>query len=125
MLDRYLRASSPPVGQRALANLTRVLRGRAERIAIDPAECTPSHSGSHIEGVVVDVTYLGSTIQFHVHTDSFGRVVSQRIDEGEQAHLRTGSRVVLSWPLEAAFVLSADNRSLDGPEDTGPEVHGG
>jgi hypothetical protein len=59
-----------------------------------------------MQGVVADITYLGSATQFHVDSDSFGRVVSHRMNEGELESLAAGSRVALSWALDAALVLS-------------------
>jgi ABC-type Fe3+/spermidine/putrescine transport system ATPase subunit len=78
---------------------------RPERVAVDSRDGPARGSGSHIQGVVADITYLGSATQFHVDSDSFGRVVSHRMNEGELESLAAGSRVALSWPLDAALVL--------------------
>jgi spermidine/putrescine transport system ATP-binding protein len=79
---------------------------RPERVRIEPASARAPDGGSCIQGSVVEVVYLGGLTQFHVDTGAAGRIVSHRMDDAVAAALEPGTRVVLSWPAEHAYVLA-------------------
>jgi spermidine/putrescine transport system ATP-binding protein len=78
---------------------------RPERIRIDPAGRPAPEDGSRLEGVVVEVVYLGSVTQFHVDT-KVGRVVSYQMNEEGSVGIESGRGVVLTWPLHGSSVLA-------------------
>jgi spermidine/putrescine transport system ATP-binding protein len=79
---------------------------RPERVRIEPRTGRPPEGGSLVEGTVVDLVYLGGLTQYHVDTPAVGRVVSHRMDDAAAAALEPGSRVLLTWPAEHAYVLA-------------------
>jgi spermidine/putrescine transport system ATP-binding protein len=77
---------------------------RPERIRIAATGTAPQNGGSHIDGTVAEVVFLGMYTQFHVDT-RVGRLVSHRLsDEFDTSH-EIGSAVTLSWEPEQATPL--------------------
>src|SRR5919198_892631 len=81
---------------------------RPERVRIEPADGRAPEGGSRVEGTIAQLVYLGGLTHFHVDTGSAGLVVSHRMDDEVASSLQLGSRVVLSWPAEHAYVLGGD-----------------
>jgi spermidine/putrescine transport system ATP-binding protein len=79
---------------------------RPERVRIEPRDGRPPEGGSLVDGTVAELVYLGGLTQFHVDTPAVGRIVSHRMDDAYAAALEPGSRVVLTWPAEHAYVLA-------------------
>jgi spermidine/putrescine transport system ATP-binding protein len=79
---------------------------RPERVRIEPRGGRPPEGGSMVEGAVADLVYLGGLTQYHVDTPVAGRIVSHRMDDAVAATLEPGTRVVLTWPAEHAYVLA-------------------
>jgi ABC-type Fe3+/spermidine/putrescine transport system ATPase subunit len=79
---------------------------RPERVRIDSRDGRAPEGGSMVEGTVAELVYLGGLTQFHVDTPVAGRIVSHRMDDAATAALEPGSRVVLTWPSEHAYVLA-------------------
>ncbi len=79
---------------------------RPERVRIEPTGGHPPEGGSIVEGAVVDTVYLGGLTQYHVDTSVAGRIASHRMDDAVAAALEHGTRVVLTWPAEHAYVLA-------------------
>jgi spermidine/putrescine transport system ATP-binding protein len=76
---------------------------RPERIQVGTAA---AHGGSHLEGTVAEIVFLGMYTQFHVDTAA-GRFVAHRLADEQLAPLQAGSPVALSWEPEQASLLSA------------------
>jgi ABC-type Fe3+/spermidine/putrescine transport system ATPase subunit len=80
---------------------------RPERVRIEPAKGRAPEGGSRVEGTITELVYLGGLTHFHVDAGAAGLVVSHRMDDEVASSLETGKRVVLTWPAEHAYVLSA------------------
>jgi spermidine/putrescine transport system ATP-binding protein len=78
---------------------------RPERVRLSPAGDRAPEGGSRVQGTVAQIVYLGSLTQFHVDTD-VGRIVVVRMNDEDVAELPSGTRVLLSWPVEHASVLA-------------------
>ena len=90
---------------------------RPERIEVvlreewdEPAESNRVHA------TVADVIYMGPFTQYLIESEVLGRVVSQRVSNDAAFHVKSGMSVVLTWPVDAAFALSA---SADIEDDEG------
>jgi spermidine/putrescine transport system ATP-binding protein len=81
---------------------------RPERVRIEPANGRAPEGGSRVEGTIAELVYLGGLTHFHVDAGSAGRVVSHRMGDEVASSLQPGSKVVLSWPAEHAYVLAGD-----------------
>jgi spermidine/putrescine transport system ATP-binding protein len=83
--------------------------GETVRIAVRPEHVQLGRTvegGSHLEGTIAEVVYLGMYTQLHVDTRA-GRIVSHRLADESAARLEPGERVTLSWAPEHASVLAA------------------
>jgi spermidine/putrescine transport system ATP-binding protein len=83
--------------------------GETLRVAVRPERiqvgATPAPGGSHLDGTVAEIVFLGMYTQFHVDTAA-GRFVAHRLAD-ESAALEPGARVELSWEAEQASLLGA------------------
>jgi spermidine/putrescine transport system ATP-binding protein len=66
------------------------------RETVRPERIKIASSGGKLDGVVVDVVYLGVYRQFHVDTTA-GRIVSVRLADEPLDAIVAGTRVSLSW----------------------------
>jgi spermidine/putrescine transport system ATP-binding protein len=77
---------------------------RPERVRIAATGTAPQNGGSHVDGTVAEVVFLGMYTQFHVDT-RVGRLVSHRLADELDTSYETGSAVTLSWEPEQATPL--------------------
>jgi ABC-type Fe3+/spermidine/putrescine transport system ATPase subunit len=88
-----------------------VRAGQAIRVAVRPervhvaVDASVPGDGSHLDGTVAQIVYLGMYTQFHVDTTA-GRLVSNRLADEQLAPLEVGSPVTLSWGPEHSSVLA-------------------
>lgn len=89
--------------------------GQTARIAVRPERIllTPGRGPQETEtltnqvrGRVTDVIYMGPITQYLVDSEMLGRIVSQRVSNEDAASIKPGMDVVVSWTLDAAFMLS-------------------
>jgi spermidine/putrescine transport system ATP-binding protein len=89
------------VGQRA------TMMVRPERLAITTTE--PSSGGTHINGLVTDLTFQGPVVRLVMAASDGSQVLAHVGHEVELPRVRPGDRVWASWPADAALVLPADD----------------
>jgi spermidine/putrescine transport system ATP-binding protein len=77
---------------------------RPERVRLAPVDAVVSETGSRLEGVVIQIVYLGMYTQFHVETRR-GRIISNRLADEVLAEITGGARVALYWEPEHTSVL--------------------
>lgn len=81
---------------------------RPERIEVVPREDWDEPAESNrVHATVADVIYMGPFTQYVIESEVLGRVVSQSVSNDAAFHVKSGMRVVLTWPIDAAFALSA------------------
>lgn len=74
---------------------------RPERVQIN-SDCASNET--QLAGVIVEVIFVGPIIRYVVET-SVGRVVAQSASESGMGALAGGSKVAVSWKLDAVLVL--------------------
>jgi spermidine/putrescine transport system ATP-binding protein len=77
---------------------------RPERVRIAPVDAEVPETGSRLDGVVIQIVYLGMYTQFHVETRN-GRMISNRLADEVLAEITGGARVALHWEPEHTSVL--------------------
>jgi spermidine/putrescine transport system ATP-binding protein len=77
---------------------------RPERVRIAPVDAEVPETGSRLDGVVIQIVYLGMYTQFHVETRR-GRMISNRLADEVLAEITGGTRVALHWEPEHTSVL--------------------
>jgi spermidine/putrescine transport system ATP-binding protein len=89
-----------PVEASVRSGTTVRLAVRPEWVRIDEDE----GDGSHLDGTVAEVVYLGMYTQFHVDTP-VGRVVSHRLAD-DAPRLEGGAIVTVSWDADQSYTLA-------------------
>ena len=81
---------------------------RPERILVTPGRGSRETATltNQVRGRVTDVIYMGPITQYLVDSEMLGRIVSQRVSNEDAASITPGMDVVVSWTLDAAFMLS-------------------
>jgi spermidine/putrescine transport system ATP-binding protein len=77
---------------------------RPEWVRIGAAGEAGTSGGSHLEGTLSEVVYLGMYTQFHVET-AVGRVVCHRVAESGPG-LTVGAPVSLEWDADKSYLLA-------------------
>ena len=103
-----------PAGLAAAAPADQPARGEAVLLAVRPenihiAPGPPPDAENVLAGVVAEIAYLGSTSTYRVRLDSGKTVVSTQTNRLHHAGgtIDRGTRVHLSWPVEASILLRA------------------
>jgi spermidine/putrescine transport system ATP-binding protein len=78
---------------------------RPEKIRIGEAAADGRAATTTVSGVVNDVIYLGSMTQLMVELRTGEQLVVHRLNDEGQIDASVGSRVVLHWPAENAYVI--------------------
>ena len=78
---------------------------RPEKIRIGAAAEDGRAGTTNVSGVVNDVIYLGSMTQLMVELRTGEQLVVHRLNDEGPADVSVGSRVVLHWPAENAYVI--------------------
>ena len=94
-----------PVEPSARVGATLRVAVRPERVRIAAPDEARDTGGSHLEGAIAEIVYLGMYTQFHVATPS-GRIVSSRLADEPMPSFAVGSPVAVSWEPEHTSVLS-------------------
>ena len=102
-----------PAGLAAAARADAPVEGDAVLLAVRPekieiaAEAPPPGTANAIAGEVTEIAYLGSTSTYRVRLASGRTVVSTRTNRLRRggAAIDRGTRVHLSWPVEASILL--------------------
>ncbi len=102
-----------PAGLAAAARADAPVAGDAVLLAVRPekieiaAEAPPPGTANAIAGEVTEIAYLGSTSTYRVRLASGRTVVSTRTNRLRRggAAIDRGTRVHLSWPVEASILL--------------------
>jgi spermidine/putrescine transport system ATP-binding protein len=84
---------------------------RPERVAVAPMSADPGVAdprATTLAGTVEQVVYLGAVTQLIVTTAGGPPVVVQQTSDDRSAGMTRGSRVILCWQPDAAFVLPDD-----------------
>lgn len=80
-----------------------VLCVRPEKIAI--TKTSPSNPENVLRGTVRSQTYLGTHTEFEVDIESQIKMLVFRQNRGNEASIRSGEKVYLSWPSHAAHLF--------------------
>ena len=103
-----------PAGLAAASPADQPARGEAVLLAVRPekihiAPGPPPDAENVLAGVVAEIAYLGSTSTYRVRLDSGKTVVSTQTNRLHHAGgtIDRGTRVHLSWPVEASILLRA------------------
>jgi spermidine/putrescine transport system ATP-binding protein len=77
---------------------------RPERVRIATVDSAVPETGSRLDGVVVQIVYLGMYTQYHVQTRK-GRIISNRLADDVESAITGGSSVAVYWEPEHSSVL--------------------
>jgi spermidine/putrescine transport system ATP-binding protein len=108
--DRIV-ASIPSTSQARPVEIT----VRPEKIQLLDARDEPPPNRSRVQGVVVDVTYLGSMTELIVELPTRERLAVHRLSDAAAGAIRRGETVILSWASEHSFVIGSRERRADDP----------
>jgi spermidine/putrescine transport system ATP-binding protein len=88
---------------------------RPEKIQLLEARDEPPPDRSRVQGVVADVTYLGSMTELIVELPTRERLAVHRLSDAAAGAIRRGETVILSWASEHSFVIGSRERQADDP----------
>ena len=80
---------------------------RPEKVRVLPASETSDGADNRIDGTVKDVSYIGVSTQYIIHTPTGEELVAfvQNVGRGDH-HLATGQPVQVLWDPENTFVIT-------------------
>ncbi|MCY7303215.1 MAG: ABC transporter ATP-binding protein [Thermoleophilia bacterium] len=79
---------------------------RPEQVRIDPVPASTPEHGSRLVGEIAEVVYLGMFTQFKVETAA-ATILCHRLADEELSACTSGTRVVLTWPVDQTSILAA------------------
>jgi spermidine/putrescine transport system ATP-binding protein len=93
---------SVPIGSRV------VVAVRPERVEVHAGDALQADHRTSMTGRVAQTIYLGSLTQLVIETERQRRVLVERTSEPGLDALTVGTRVVVSWPPDAAFLIAVN-----------------
>jgi spermidine/putrescine transport system ATP-binding protein len=120
-LESDVAVATPGPGQRVALVAPGATAGDALRVGVRPERVRIAPRGigdgdSRVDGTVVSVIFLGSSVQHVVDVPDLGRIVCQGLSDPEFRVFAAGDLVTLSWDAGASIVLGPAQAAERTPE---------